>query len=83
MKGIGRVGDTVEDLEQGDRVTQKAEEEGEFKLLFCIMNGITFGALRKISGNFLGGPEVKNLPANAGDTSLIPGLGRFHVPQSN
>lgn len=45
MKGIGRVGDTVEDLEQGDRVTQKAEEEGEFKLLFCIMNGISSGAL--------------------------------------
>ena len=26
---------------------------------------------------------VKNLPANAGDTSLIPGPGRSHVPQSN
>ena len=51
--------------------------------MFCIMNGIAFGVLRKISGNFLGGPEFKNLPANAGDTSLIPGLGRFHVPQSS
>ena len=26
---------------------------------------------------------VKNLPANAGDTGLIPGLGRSHMPQSN
>ena len=27
---------------------------------------------------FPGGPVVKNLPANAGDTGSIPGLGRFH-----
>ena len=26
---------------------------------------------------FLGGSEVKNLPANSGDTDLIPGLGRY------
>ena len=26
---------------------------------------------------------VKNLPANAGDMSLIPDLGRSHIPQSN
>ena len=26
---------------------------------------------------FLGGTVVKNLPANAGDASSIPGLGRF------
>ena len=25
----------------------------------------------------------KNLPADAGDTGLMPGLGRFHMPQSN
>ena len=25
----------------------------------------------------------KNLPVNAGDTSLIPGQGRFHMSQSN
>ena len=28
--------------------------------------------------DFLDGPMVKNLPANAGDTCLIPGLGRSH-----
>ena len=27
----------------------------------------------------LGGPVVKNLPANVGDTDSIPGLGRFHM----
>ena len=29
-----------------------------------------------------GGPGDKNSPANAGDTSLIPGLGRSHVPMA-
>ena len=35
------------------------------------------------TGGFLGGSVVKNPPANEGDTGLIPGLGRSHVPQSN
>ena len=34
-------------------------------------------------GGFPGGAVVKNLPANAGDTGLSPGLGRSHMPQSN
>ena len=25
----------------------------------------------------------RSLPVNSGDTALIPGLGRFHVPQGN
>ena len=33
--------------------------------------------------DFPGGPVVKSLPANAGDTSSIPGLGRFHIPHGN
>ena len=33
--------------------------------------------------DFPGGPVVRSLPANAGDMGLIPGLGRFHMPQSN
>ena len=33
--------------------------------------------------DFPGGPGVKNLPANAGDTSLVPGPGRFHMLHSN
>ena len=32
--------------------------------------------------DFPGGPVVKNPPANAGDTGLIPRLGRFHMPQA-
>ena len=33
--------------------------------------------------DFPGGPVVKNPPAAAGDTSSIPGPGRFHMPQGN
>ena len=33
--------------------------------------------------DFPGGPAVKNLPANAGDTGLIPDLKGSHMPQSN
>ena len=28
-------------------------------------------------------PVVKNSPCNAGNMGLIPGLGRFHMPQNN
>ena len=33
--------------------------------------------------DFPGGIVERNLPANAGDTGFIPGLGRFHTPQRN
>ena len=32
---------------------------------------------------FLGDAVVKNPPANAGDTGLSPGPGRFHMSWSN
>ena len=32
---------------------------------------------------FPGGTVVENLPANAGDTGSIPGLGRSHMLRSN
>ena len=35
------------------------------------------------SWDFPGGSVAKNLPANAGDTGLIPGPGRSHILQSN
>ena len=35
--------------------------------------GFCFRGIRGLG--FLGGPVVKNLPCNAGDTGLIPGLG--------
>ena len=41
-----------------------------------------YDVLKKPTG-FLGGAVVENLPANAGDAGLSPGLGRSHVPRSN
>jgi len=35
---------------------------------------------KRIYWDFLGGPVVKNLPANAGDMGSVPALGRFHMP---
>ena len=34
-------------------------------------------------GDFSGGPGVKSLPANVGDTGSAPGLGRSYMPRSN
>ena len=39
--------------------------------------------LKIISWDFPGCSEVKNLPANAGDTGSIPGPGRSNLTQSN
>ena len=39
--------------------------------------------LIKNGQGFPGGAVVENLPANAGDTGLSPGLGRSHMPRSN
>ena len=36
-----------------------------------------------LTWGFPGGAVVENLPANAGDTGLRPGLGRSHMPRSN
>ena len=35
---------------------------------------------RKLIWDFLGGPVVESLPANAGDPGSIPGPGRSHIP---
>ena len=44
-----------------------------------LINSLTY----KHSRGFPGGSVVKNLPANAGDMGLSPGLGRSHMPRSN
>ena len=47
------------------------------------VNGISiFAQISKTQG-FPGGAVVENLPANAGDMGLSPGLGRSHMPRSN
>ena len=42
------------------------------------LNPVTVVLIR-IKQDFSGGPVVKNLPANAGDTGLIPGPERSHM----
>ena len=37
----------------------------------------------RLTWDFLDGALDKNLPATAGDSGSIPGLGRFHRPQKN
>ena len=39
--------------------------------------------LKGTGRDFPGGAVVKNLPANAGNTGLIPGPRRSHMPWSN
>ena len=39
--------------------------------------------VKNLGRDFPGGAVVKNPPANAGDTDLSPGAGRFHMPQSD
>ena len=49
----------------------------EFSTVYCDPHS-QFGLLgiSKFRTGFPGGSAIKNLPANAGDTGLIPGLGR-------
>ena len=47
----------------------------------CKVLQIVKTRLKKKTGTFSGGPVVKNPPSNAGDTSLIPGLGT-KIPQA-
>ena len=44
--------------------------------LFCELNLLLFGYNYKLYEASLVAQMVKNLPANAGDAGLIPGLGR-------
>ena len=54
------------------------------KPLDCILNYSLMKTLAEgDSRGFPGGAVVKNLPANAGDMSSIPGPERSHMPRSN
>ena len=47
---------------------------------------VKFRQVKKLSqnqGDFPGSIVDNNSPANAGDMGSIPGLGNFHMPQSN
>ena len=59
----------------------QATKEKIDKLDFIKIKNIK-GSYQESEG-FPGGAVVENLPANAGDTGLSPGLGGSHMPQSN
>ena len=54
----------------------------EIKSKHRMMNN-TINEIKHPLEGFPGGAVVENLPANAGDTGLSPGLGRSHMPRSN
>ena len=61
-----------------------AMDAGALSDLAGSSGNVKYGPLRtrnKPKG-FPGGAVVKNPPANAGDTGLIPGPGRSHMPRS-
>ena len=53
------------------------------KIVLFRMASLSSYPFRKNISDFLGGTVNKNLPTNAVITGLIPGLGRFHMLQSN
>ena len=59
---------------------QKGALELCFWDLACLK---VFLSINNILEGFLGGSVVKKLPTKAGDTSLISGAGRSHIPWSN
>ena len=63
--------------EKGNRLHILTEGKLEFRAYLFFFN---FNAL---DIDFPGGIVVKNLAANTGEMSLIPGLGRFHMLRSN
>ena len=44
---------------------------------------VSCSVFKVLAKGFPGGAVVENLPANAGDMGLSPGLGRSHMPWSN
>ena len=62
----------------------------EFKVLYqesfdsyLDLNTFSLYSLKESPLDSPAGPVAKNPPANAGDVDLIPGLGRFHMPQGH
>ena len=61
---------------------KKETEQRENNNMADLNPNISIIVLNLVGLDFPGGTVVKNLPANAGDTSSSPGPGRFHMPRS-
>ena len=66
-------------MKNGEKIWQRINfpNASQEQLLINEKNQQSYGR------NFPGGAVVKNLPANAGNTDVIPGPGRSHMPWSN
>ena len=65
------------------QLSQKKPNKQKTTTMKYHLTRVRMTIIKKSTGGFPGGAVVENLPANAGDTGLSPGLGRSHVPQSN
>ena len=61
----------------------KATQCAKYFPLSLLWNKYHHFQIFKGKEGFPGGAVVENLPANAEDTGLSPGLGRSHMPRSN
>ena len=79
MELPGEVGElNFEEPSMGEE--QLGKEAGE-RLYVCVSVGVC--DIKDKARDFPDGTVVKNLPANARNMSLIPGLGRLHMPRSS
>ena len=77
----------TEVLEDGVTVARGRESQefgkDRYTRLACLLARlIDFSIFKRDNRDCPGGPEVRNPPSGAGDVGLIPGPGRFHVPQN-
>ena len=74
----------INNLRYADDNTLTAESEEELKsLLLKVKEDSEKAGLKLNIQGFPGGSVVKNPPASTGNSGSTPGLGRFHMPQSN
>ena len=60
-----------------------AKRSSKTKFLWHLWFRLLYSSYKYSGLDFPSGPVVKNPPANAGDTGLIPAVGRLHMPQGN
>ena len=64
---------------RGDETVLDLEKGAGCKSVVRSLNVTELNTFKRHFGGFPGGSVIKNLPASAGDTGSIPGLGRSHM----